>query len=523
MAAVLEDPELTRYSLTSVWKAQCMISPQCSKQSTPECSLADLHCVASHDCSFKDSKYFDSHCLYEQCTATEARIGFLGAFITACGRHDEVVSSIPQEWIPFLLPPSNSLQSVAANHEPGPPTAGRPSSSDQSSTSTNITTPTINSTSSTMTQAVSVTNNVANPTSTTSWADVHKPICGITEKCLVNQERNDPCKLENLQCVCKYSNSIARSTYFLPDCLWADCYTEIGRREWLDAFAYACYKVNKNVVDIPETWDSLLPSWYLLTPSSVSTPSVTAEVTTAAPSAAITAPNTRLSEGAIAGVSIGSFLALAFLALCGWTFYRNNQKLKRVSREKAQMADALNRHGVQNRIDELRYGHDRSDENLNTMPSQASGTFNKPTEADHQEQEQYTPQQPLETSLKPLSPAPPYQSPPRHPLSILPHQYPTRHPSRQEQLHHANIPHPLPLLPSSFTPTPHNQGVARHPPHHPHLPAPTSQNSPGTTVVTPTTAQQYEAGQREGWVIGSARPKVPKPVYDEHGRKITSH
>jgi hypothetical protein len=56
----------------------------------------------------------------------------------------------------------------------------------------------------------------------------------ITEDCLVNKDKIDPCRLENLQCVCKYSNSIADNKYFNQNCLYATCHTDLGRRGEFD-------------------------------------------------------------------------------------------------------------------------------------------------------------------------------------------------------------------------------------------------------------------------------------------------
>jgi hypothetical protein len=83
--------------------------------------------------------------------------------------------------------------------------------------------------------------------SSTNWAGIQKPICAvsqplslhlsrsansiqITEGCLVDKDKTDQCGLEDLQCVCKTSNSIANNKYFDQNCLYATCYNDIGRR-----------------------------------------------------------------------------------------------------------------------------------------------------------------------------------------------------------------------------------------------------------------------------------------------------
>jgi hypothetical protein len=52
----------------------------------------------------------------------------------------------------------------------------------------------------------------------------------IQEHCLKNQGTIDNCKLFNLGCVCKTSSDISNNTYFDQNCLFNDCYNELGRR-----------------------------------------------------------------------------------------------------------------------------------------------------------------------------------------------------------------------------------------------------------------------------------------------------
>jgi hypothetical protein len=129
----------------------------------------------------------------------------------------------------------------------------------------------------------------------------------------------------------------------------------------MDAFAYACYKTNKTFADINDQWRPYIPTWYPIptnTPTGSSSPtnraSTTATVLTSAPTAT-------LSEGAIAGIAVGSLGALIIMAVCGFFLWRAKKKLERKSREVAQMADALQQDGVQRRIDELRYGSESHD------------------------------------------------------------------------------------------------------------------------------------------------------------------
>lgn len=40
-----------------------------------QCDINDLDCICGQDPSLKDNTYFDSHCVFEECTDTEARKG----------------------------------------------------------------------------------------------------------------------------------------------------------------------------------------------------------------------------------------------------------------------------------------------------------------------------------------------------------------------------------------------------------------------------------------------------------------
>jgi hypothetical protein len=141
--------------------------------------------------------------------------------------------------------------------------------------------------------------------------------------------------------------------------------------EWMDAFAYACVKVNKSLIEINDQWKPYIPAWYLnrpLNPSPSSTiPSPT--VIVASSTATIIAGEiaSQLSKSAVIGVVVGSIVAFGAMSLCGIFYWRSRKKLKRKSREVAQMADALQQDGFTRRIDQLRYG--QSDANLGLMPA----------------------------------------------------------------------------------------------------------------------------------------------------------
>jgi hypothetical protein len=127
----------------------------------------------------------------------------------------------------------------------------------------------------------------------------------------------------------------------------------------MDSFAYACVTVNKPIADINDLWKPFVPAWYLAratssVPTSVS--SSAAIATTNTPPLASVASSSHLSEGAIAGVAVGGVLAFGAMAICGIFYWRARKKLKRKSKENAQIADALQDNGFTRRIDQLNYG-----------------------------------------------------------------------------------------------------------------------------------------------------------------------
>jgi hypothetical protein len=141
----------------------------------------------------------------------------------------------------------------------------------------------------------------------------------------------------------------------------------ILKTEWMDVFAYACYEANKTLVDINDQWRPYIPTWYPM-PTGTTTGSSSPTVGASTAATVITGlPTTFLSEGSIAGITVGAIGAVTIMAICGFFFWRNKKKLKRKSREVAQMADALQQDGVQRRIDELRY-HSSSHDSLTAVP-----------------------------------------------------------------------------------------------------------------------------------------------------------
>lgn len=77
---------------------------------------------------------------------------------------------------------------------------------------------------------------------------------------------------------------------------------------------------------------------------------------TSPPPLTVPSPPKLLSESSIGGIAVGVSIAFALLLFLGWYSWRERRKATRKSRENAQLADALQRDGVQARIDELIYG-----------------------------------------------------------------------------------------------------------------------------------------------------------------------
>jgi hypothetical protein len=184
----------------------------------------------------------------------------VSAFLSACTRNNQQATNIPAEWAPYLptnLPrttqtPSSTTpvdsRDVASSTMPPPTTSTTsPPSTSKPSTSTSTTSTTVTASPAvTMSQPTSVSQAAAQ-LSSANWAGIQKPICAvsqllslhlsrsansiqITKGCLVDKNKTDQCGLEDLQCVCKTSNSIANNKYFDQNCLYATCYNDIGRR-----------------------------------------------------------------------------------------------------------------------------------------------------------------------------------------------------------------------------------------------------------------------------------------------------
>jgi hypothetical protein len=129
--------------------------------------------------------------------------------------------------------------------------------------------------------------------------------------------------------------------------------------EWMDSFAYACVTVNKPINDVDDLWKPFVPAWYLAraTSSGASHVSLSTAITaTNPPTIAPVTSKSHLTEGAVTGVAVGGVLAFGAMAICGIFYWRAREKLKRKSKENAEIADALQDNGFTRRIDQLNYG-----------------------------------------------------------------------------------------------------------------------------------------------------------------------
>lgn len=277
----------------------------------------------------------------------------------------------------------------------------------------------------------------------------------------------------------------------------------------MDAFAYACSTIPKDVADITPQWEPYVPQWYLdaKKPSSSPAPTSTTGGTNNS--------HTDLSEGAIAGISVAAVAAAIILGLIGLVIWRKDQKLKRKSKEVAQMADAMQPGGVQQRIDQLRYGGASSSEGEETRPgggpqkkyyAHEGPSSNRHENASYQDQN--------------LQPAPLFHLP-------SPHSRPEREYDAKTPYHRDSLDTPDPYA------QPHPQTAS--PPQH-YQPYPYERNasinrrvsqrsisdSLGTTTVTTSPVQQYsvEHGTRSSSNKERARLRERPPLYDEHGKKV---
>jgi hypothetical protein len=261
----------------------------------------------------------------------------------------------------------------------------------------------------------------------------------------------------------------------------------------MDAFAYACYEVNKTLVDINDQWRPYIPTWY---PISTKTPNSNPSPTTSTSTTATIiagAPTTTLSEGAIAGIAVGALGAVIIMAICGFFFWRAKKKLKRKSREVAQMADALQQDGVQRRIDELRYGSESHNSSSAVGVAKSTpvhqdvyGHYNSASDGEGE-------------YISTVPPPPPPMRGPR---------------SRHNSLGTTAVGTSLPT--DAYThPAEYEQGSGGYRAERRTDTLRASQDSLGTTAVTTSPVQRY-SHDTDG---NGNRSRLP--MYDEYGHKIT--
>ncbi|KAF2029981.1 hypothetical protein EK21DRAFT_89393 [Setomelanomma holmii] len=341
--------------------------------STVECCT----CMCDANPSLESNQFFDSHCLFQACTSVDGRKEFISSFIDGCVANNHRNIAIPAEWEPFAptyLPrTTQTLSSTAISTLPPSLLVSSEGSTITSVLgSRNLVT---NKTSPSTAMAISTSAKA----SSTNWADIQKPICGITEACLKNQTTNDPCKLTNLQCVCKYSNSVHNSKYFLQGCLFDECFNDLGRTDWMDSFAYACDTVNLPLIDVDGSWAKYVPKWYLAKNSTAPSSSLpSGPPATSSPGVRPPAKPEVLSEGTIAGISVGGFILLSLFAAAIMYFLRMRKKVNRKTKEAAQLADTHHPGGVQSRIDQLTYGRS----SLESLGTTAVATSSSPAHRD---------------------------------------------------------------------------------------------------------------------------------------------
>ncbi|KAH3920170.1 hypothetical protein HBH56_000790 [Parastagonospora nodorum] len=501
----------------------CQISKKCTKSSTgemqskpgpPDCASNDLGCICGKDPSMDDNTLFDSHCLFQECTDTLARQAFMAAFSMSCLESKQDLQNIPNEWKLFVRSDISGNTPTVSNSD------SLTTSSSTGVVSTSAAHPTILTTTMTKPEATVVSSTTSASSTTTDPIDYAKPICAITESCLVDQNSNDPCKLENLKCVCKFSNSLGSSTYFDQDCLWKNCINTRGRTEWLEAFAAACMDDKIPILDIPSRWQVLMPAWYANTTSTSTSISISAAPSSTTSISAVDVKPVILSEGVIAGIVVGSLAALAlFLSLSCWA-WRNHKKAKRKSRENATLADAINPHGVAARIDEITHGSpqhasihldDRTKSPLQPAPNMQHDFYGNLIPRRSSDQYGYIP--PINPTMSELS----YHTNPTYnptPSIVEEHYIPDaipaplniRSPLNASNLRTQNatpIPrHQIPDVYEAYKPRALSRSDSRRP--RPKQ----SQDSMGTTAVTASPVQRYSAD-------GFGRAE-----YDDFGQKI---
>jgi len=98
----------------------------------------------------------------------------------------------------------------------------------------------------------------------------------------------------------------------------------------MNAFAYACDKNNKPIVDITKEWAAHVPAWY----NKKYFPSSTSVSPTAAPTQVIVTSKP-IPKGVIAGAAIGGVLLIAGIIWAIWAILKKDKKIKAKNKELA--------------------------------------------------------------------------------------------------------------------------------------------------------------------------------------------
>ncbi|KAF1939833.1 hypothetical protein EJ02DRAFT_244168 [Clathrospora elynae] len=234
----------------------------------------------------------------------------------------QTLADIPDEWLPFapvVAPPSaSSIVSMTAI------------STSMSSVTSG---PQTNSLSQTTTMNTS-TSSAPAPT-IISLGDGQIPICGISQACMKQKDDHSPiCTPDDLECICKASNSFTNNTEFDEGCVYDECYGDIGKEEFLDSLIYHCHKVNKDLVDIPRRWEPYLPASGASSSAPLNGPSSSTAVPAVAP-----APS-QLPDSAIAGIAVAAFLAISILFGLAKLYWDTRKKANELKVANAQLQEA---------------------------------------------------------------------------------------------------------------------------------------------------------------------------------------
>ncbi|KAF1836503.1 hypothetical protein BDW02DRAFT_646054 [Decorospora gaudefroyi] len=169
---------------------------------------------------------------------------------------------------------------------------------------------------------------------------------------MTRKPQDEPtCDAENLECICKASNSLANNTEFDQQCVLDHCFGDIGREEFLDSIIYHCDKVQNPLIDIPKRWEPYLPARYTLP-----NPLATTAATPSPPDKPSSSSSSKFGTGAIIGTALASALVLAILLGLAKLYHDTKKKAHRLKVENAELHDVTNPDGASRRITALMSG-----------------------------------------------------------------------------------------------------------------------------------------------------------------------